>query len=357
MKNLKILVFSLVALMMSCVPVIDPTPQPEPESTPIVEVPIENPVVPETPIVMYTVTFLDSYHLIDTISIESGKTVSPTIKPCYPRQYYTFAGWRLENKAEFFDFSTPITSNIKLTSHWVENPKYTITYKQDGNVVGTEYDCYTGTERAVRFHPTQKFTYGFKYRWTYNNKVYQYGDIVTVANSNIVLEAKLQVETVNTDYAKHKWHYHTTFTTSPRSTVSPLFMGNTLRFLRGGIPFMSRTLGSGPLYNSYLAPMIVLVSRFIEIDITPEKREFYKHLVMPVTNNYYYEGDNTTLHYFDLPNFKEIYGLKTGDTISVQLTSVLYMNNDGTPATNTQYYSKMIYVPVARPIDFILNVP
>ena len=67
----------------------------------------------------YNVEFYDEGNLVSTIQKDYNTTLSNAETPTVSKEGYTFTFWSLEGQSTGYDYSTPITSNIKLYSNYV----------------------------------------------------------------------------------------------------------------------------------------------------------------------------------------------------------------------------------------------
>ena len=127
----------------------------------------------------YTVTF-DS----DGGTSVASQTVSHNgvaTQPSNPTKTgYTFNGWTLDGAS--YNFSTKVTKAITLKASWTIN-KYTVTFKDDNNVVATQTVNYNGT--ATNYTGVSKIGNRLAY-WKLGDNKYDFSTKVT---SNITLTA------------------------------------------------------------------------------------------------------------------------------------------------------------------------
>ena len=115
-----------------------------------------------------------------TVGVKSGEKISEPAEPS--RDGYVFEGWYLEE--EKFDFSTPITKNIKLIAKWA--PKSPIvTFDSNGGTEVASIQLDYGTKLTIPSNPTREGDYEFL-GWTLNGE--NFNNEVAITN-NITLKA------------------------------------------------------------------------------------------------------------------------------------------------------------------------
>lgn len=115
-----------------------------------------------------------------TVGVKSGEKISEPAKPS--RDGYVFEGWYLGE--EKFDFSTPITKNIKLVAKWA--PKSPIvTFDSNGGTEVASIQLDYGAKVNLPSNPTREGDYEFL-GWTLNGE--NFNNEVAITN-NITLRA------------------------------------------------------------------------------------------------------------------------------------------------------------------------
>ncbi len=130
--------------------------------------------------------------------IEEGKLVQRPTDPI--KKDYNFIGWFLGNT--LFDFSTPITSNIKLTARW-DVIRYTVTFDSDGGSEISAQQIEIGQTVSIPENPNRE-KYSFigwyledGFGWIDENEF----DFSTQIFDNIKLKAKwIETYTVTFDF-------------------------------------------------------------------------------------------------------------------------------------------------------------
>lgn len=79
------------------------------------------------------------------------------------RNGYTFKGWKIDGEVDFYDFDTPVKSDIVLYTVWEENalPIYTVTFDTDGGSSIPSIDVQSGKSISKPSNP-KKDGYAFK---------------------------------------------------------------------------------------------------------------------------------------------------------------------------------------------------
>lgn len=115
-----------------------------------------------------------------TVGVKSGEKISEPAEPS--RDGYVFEGWYLGEQK--FDFSTPITKNIKLVAKWA--PKSPIvTFDSNGGTEVSSIQLVYGTKLTLPSNPTREGDYEFL-GWTLNGE--NFNNEVAITN-NITLRA------------------------------------------------------------------------------------------------------------------------------------------------------------------------
>ena len=114
-----------------------------------------------------------------TVGIKSGEKISEPAEPS--RDGYVFEGWYLGE--EKFDFSTPITKNIKLIAKWA--PKSPIvTFDSNGGTAVASIQLDYGTKLTLPSNPTREGYYFLG--WTLDENIFNSETLIT---NNITLRA------------------------------------------------------------------------------------------------------------------------------------------------------------------------
>ena len=159
----------------------------------------------------YTVNFeTDGGTAVGSQTVIHGEMAT---KPADPtKDDHDFAGWYQETAAEnVFDFTTPITAHTTVYAKWMIAPAepaeptttpaefYSITYIAEADVKDMPIDnnqYRSGSKVTILGPPTRE---GYKFLGWCINSLLQPGDVITVANADIVLTAEWQkVETGTT---------------------------------------------------------------------------------------------------------------------------------------------------------------
>ena len=120
----------------------------------------------------YTVKF-DSQKgtKVDDIKVEENSQVT---EPEVARDGYTLDGWYLGN--EKYDFTTPVTKDIKLTAKWIENGKINVVFMVDEKVYKTT-PVKENTKVAKPTNPTKK---GYKFvEWQLDGTAFDFNTQIT----------------------------------------------------------------------------------------------------------------------------------------------------------------------------------
>src|SRR5690554_3691015 len=135
----------------------------------------------------YSVTFdTDGGNEIPTVSVNKGDTVARPQNPT--KNGFTFAYWELDG--EEFDFSQPITADIKLKAIW-EAITYTVTFDSDG---GSDVEAQVIAFGENANKPEDPIREGYSFIGWYLNEV-EY-DFSKPIDSDIKLVAKWEEEKV-----------------------------------------------------------------------------------------------------------------------------------------------------------------
>lgn len=114
-----------------------------------------------------------------TVGVKNGEKISEPTTPS--RNGYVFEGWYLGE--EKFDFSTPITKNIKLIAKWA--PKSPIvTFDSNGGTEVSSIQLDYGTKLTLPSNPTREGYYFLG--WTFDENIFNSETLIT---NNITLRA------------------------------------------------------------------------------------------------------------------------------------------------------------------------
>ncbi|UNT96633.1 InlB B-repeat-containing protein [Allobaculum mucilyticum] len=108
----------------------------------------------EIPTPKYTVTFdTQGGTPVESVNVEeNGKVTRPANDP--QKTGYTFAGWFAEGSEKVFDFSTPITGDLKLKARWTVE-SYVVTFDSDGGTPVASMTTDYGTAITAPSNPTK----------------------------------------------------------------------------------------------------------------------------------------------------------------------------------------------------------
>ena len=103
---------------------------------------------------VYTVTFdTQGGTPVESVNVEeNGKVTRPANDP--QKTGYTFAGWFAEGSEKVFDFSTPITGDLKLKARWTVE-SYVVTFDSDGGTPVASMTTDYGTAITAPSNPTK----------------------------------------------------------------------------------------------------------------------------------------------------------------------------------------------------------
>ena len=142
----------------------------------------------------YTVKF-DSQKgsKVDDVKVQENSQVT---EPSVTRDGYTLDGWYLGN--DKYDFTTPVTKDIKLTAKWVENGKINVIFMVDEKVYKTT-PVKENTKVTKPANPTKK---GYKFvEWQLNGTAFDFSTPITTETTLTAVfeESKTVTVTFNTD--------------------------------------------------------------------------------------------------------------------------------------------------------------
>ena len=157
-----------------------------------------------------------------TVGVKSGEKITEPAKPS--RNGYVFEGWYLGE--EKFDFSTPITKNIKLVAKWA--PKSPIvTFDNNGGTEVASIQLDYGTKLTLPSNPTREGYYFLG--WTLNGE--NFNNEVAITN-NITLRALWGTDlSTSGEYVAYNATTNIAYKSLDR-TVYYAESGNTIRLLQ-----------------------------------------------------------------------------------------------------------------------------
>ena len=133
------------------------------------------------PVPAYTVVF-DSAggSTVNAQTVVSGDMASRPADPT--RDGFTFEGWYLEDGTAAYDFSTPVTSNLRLYAHWSATPEpvsaYTVTFDSAGGSAVASQTVTAGGTATEPVAPTWD-GYTFQGWFTEDGEPYSFASAVT----------------------------------------------------------------------------------------------------------------------------------------------------------------------------------
>ena len=122
----------------------------------------------------YTVSFnTNGGNAISSVKVYEGNKVTKPTDPT--RDGYTFVKWQLNGKD--YDFSSKVTSDIKLVAVWEEITKYTVTFDTNGGSTIDSVKVYENEVVSKPSNPT-KDKHNFV-KWQLNGNDYDFSSKVT----------------------------------------------------------------------------------------------------------------------------------------------------------------------------------
>lgn len=138
----------------------------------------------------YTVSYYSENTLYTSYNVKYKETAQQPTDPI--KEGYTFAGWYTDaNLTKEFDFTTPITQDIKIYAKFTIAVYYTITFEADN----TEYMVKQVIQGKPVQQPIDPAKEGYTFTgWYYNDELF---DFTTIITESITLTAKFEKATVN----------------------------------------------------------------------------------------------------------------------------------------------------------------
>ncbi|MBT1167310.1 InlB B-repeat-containing protein [Bifidobacterium simiarum] len=131
----------------------------------------------------YTVSFDSAGG--SSVASQTVRKNSKASQPATPtRSGYSFAGWY--SGSTKYDFSTPVTSNLKLTAHWAQNTVYrTVSFDSAGGSAVAAQRVADGSKARQPVNPTRS---GYMFQGWYSGNVKW--DFTTAVRSDLKLTAR-----------------------------------------------------------------------------------------------------------------------------------------------------------------------
>ena len=142
--------------------------------------------ITESEATYWTVTFMSGGSIYQTVSVESGKSVSRPSAPPAPSEDASFLYWYKDDPSAAYDFSKPVTSDITLTAKW-KGQDFTVRFDTRGGSYVYPLTVENGETATEPF--TQKKGYTLVGWYTDSSCTAQW-DFSTPVTSDMTLYAK-----------------------------------------------------------------------------------------------------------------------------------------------------------------------
>ncbi len=146
---------------------------------------------------VYVVTYFVDGAIAGTMSVTYPATTVVTLPVDPVKSGYTFVGWytAINGGGTEFTSATSVAEDINIYASWSANPVYTVTYKDNEEVVGTQHVTFPATTVSILLSPS-KNGYNFAGWFTGKNSSGTAFTASTPVNADITIYAAWTVKTI-----------------------------------------------------------------------------------------------------------------------------------------------------------------